>query len=268
MKRLIIATCLGIGLVGSAIAGPLTQGIEFTGGENSLANLVLKRAQNIVAEDGVLKLQVSINYAQKLKGYGFVLQYDQSKYEFVEARQVDQNLLDANSGQPALFLASNKTPGQVAVGAMKVDGQAVSGDGSLVEFTFKTTQTPLASDFQILDGVMVDLAGGIDAITNIEIGTFKAMPKDYALGQNVPNPFNPSTTIDYRLPEAGDVQLVIYNLLGQEVRTLVQESMDAGFHSVVWDGTDEFGKQVASGIYIYRMSVADFTRVQRMMLLK
>ena len=267
MKRLIIAGCLGLGLVGSAIAGPLTRGIEFTGGENALANLVLQRAQNIVVEDGVLKLQVAINQAQKLKGYGFVLQYDQSKYEFVEARQVDQNLLDA-SGQPALFLASNKTPGQVAVGAMKVDGQAVSGDGGLVEFTFNTTHTPLASDFQILDGVMVDLAGGIDAITNIEIGALKPMPTDYALEQNVPNPFNPSTTIQYRLPEAGEVQLVIYNLLGQEVRTLVQESMDAGFHSVVWDGMDEFGKQVASGIYIYRLSVTDFTQVQRMMLLK
>ena len=268
MKRLIIATCLGIGLAGSAIAGPLTQGIEFTGGENSLAGLVLQRAQNIVVEDGVLKLQVTINHAQNLKGYGFVLQYDQSKYEFVEAGQVDQNLLDTNSGQPALFLASNKTPGQIAVGAMKVDGQAVSGDGVLVEFTFKTTQTPLASDFQILDGVMVDLSGGIDAITNIEIGALKPMPTEYALEQNVPNPFNPSTTIEYRLPAASDVRLVIYNLLGQEVRTLVQETMDAGFHSVVWDGMDDFGKQVASGIYIYRMSAADFTKVQRMMLLK
>ncbi len=268
MKRLIVAAGLGLGLIGSAIAGPLTQGIEFTGGENSLTSLVLQRTQNIVAEDGVLKLQIAINHAQKLKGYGFVLQYDQSKYEFVEARQVNQNLLDANSGQPALFLASNKTPGQVAVGAMKVDGQAVSGDGALVEFTFKTTRTPLASDFQILDGVMVDLAGGIDAITHIEMGSLKPMPADYALEQNVPNPFNPSTTIDYRLPEAGDVQIVIYNLLGQEVRTLVQETMDAGFHSVVWDGTDAFGKQVASGIYIYRMSVGDITKVQRMMLLK
>ena len=69
------------------------------------------------------------------------------------------------------------------------------------------------------------------------------------------------------LPEVGDVQLVIYNLLGQEVRILIQETMDAGFHLVVWDGTDEFGKQVASGIYIC-MSVTDFTKVQRMMLLK
>ena len=268
MKRLIVAAGLGLGLIGSAIAGPLTQGIEFTGGENSLTSLVLQRTQNIVAEDGVLKLHIAINHAQKLKGYGFVLQYDQSKYEFVEARQVDQNLLDMNSGQPALFLASNKTPGQVAIGAMKVDGQAVSGDGTLVEFTFKTTQTPIASDFQILDGVMVDLAGGIDAITHIEMGSLEPLPTDYTLEQNVPNPFNPSTTIDYRLPEAGDVQIVIYNLLGQEVRTLIRETMDAGFHSVVWDGTDAFGKQVASGIYIYRMSVGDITKVQRMMLLK
>ena len=156
MKRFIVAAGLGLGLIGSAIAGPLTQGIEFTGGENSLAGLVLQRTQNIVAEDGVLKLQIAINHAQQLKGYGFVLQYDQSRYEFVEARQVDQNLLDVNSGQPALFLASNKTPGQVAVGAMKVDGQAVSGDGALVEFTFRTTQTPLASDFQMRCAPKVD----------------------------------------------------------------------------------------------------------------
>ena len=201
MKRLIIATCLGFGLVGSAIAGPLTQGIEFTGGENSLAGLVLQRAQNIVAEDGVLKLQVAINHAQKLKGYGFVLQYDQSKYEFVEARQVDQNLLDVNSGQPALFLASNKTPGQVAVGAMKVDGQAVSGDGALVEFTFKTTQTPLASDFQILDGVMVDLAGGIDAITNIEIGALKPMPQIMPLNKISQIPLTPPRRLNIGCPK-------------------------------------------------------------------
>ena len=72
MKRLIVAVGLGLGLVSSTIAGPLTQGIEFTGGENSLASLVLQRAQNIVAEDGVLKLHIAINHAQKLKGYGFV----------------------------------------------------------------------------------------------------------------------------------------------------------------------------------------------------
>ncbi len=57
--------------------------------------------------------------------------------------------------------------------------------------------------------------------------------------------------------------MVIYNLLGQEVRTLVRETMDAGFHSVVWDGMDEYGKQVASGIYMYRMSVGDFSQVHR-----
>ena len=59
MKRMMVAVGLGLSLVGSAIAGPLTQGLEFTGGQNSLANLVLQRAQSIVAEDGVLKLQVT-----------------------------------------------------------------------------------------------------------------------------------------------------------------------------------------------------------------
>ena len=90
----------------------------------------------------------------------------------------------------------------------------------------------------------------------------------FALMDAYPNPFNPSTTIKYQLPAAGEVKLVIYNLLGQEVRTLVQESMDAGFHSVVWDGMDEAGKQVASGIYIYRLSATDFNQTRRMMLLK
>ena len=89
-----------------------------------------------------------------------------------------------------------------------------------------------------------------------------------SLEPNVPNPFNPSTTIRYGVPEAGEVQLVIYNLRGQKVRTLVQGSMDAGSHSVVWDGRDDFGRQVASGVYIYRLSVADFTQVQRMTLMK
>lgn len=268
MKRILLAAFLSCALAGSALAGPLTHGVEINGGENGFAGLVLQRAQASAEEDGVLKLQVSLSQAQKLKGYGFVLNFDPSKYEFIEAKEIDDNLLNTGSGQPTLFLASNKTAGQVAVGSMKIDGQGATGDGNLVEFSFRTIDTPLPTDFQILDGVLVDLTGNIDAINNIEIGNLKPVPTDYALGQNVPNPFNPTTNISYQLPEAGDVRLVIYNLLGQEVRTLVRETMDAGYHSVVWDGKDELSKQVASGIYIYRLQASNFTDVRRMMLLK
>lgn len=268
MKKFLMAACVSASLIGSAYAGPLTQGLEITGGENSFAALTLKRAQNVKEESGEIKLRVSLNEAQKLKGYGFVLQFDPTKYEFVSAKEVDGNLLNTGSGESTLFLASDKTPGQIAVGSMKVDGQGANGAGDLVEFTFITQAPPQSTDFQILDGVLVDLTGNIDAINNIEIGNLKPVPTDYALDQNLPNPFNPSTTIKYQLPVSGDATLVIYNLLGQQVRTLVKDNLEAGFHSVLWDGKDELGKQVASGVYIYRLQSGDFSTARRMMLLK
>ena len=124
MKRFLLAACMSCALVGSAFAGPMTQGLDINGGENSFTGLVLQRAQSSSQdEDGILKLQVSLQQAQDLKGYGFVLNYDPAKYDFVEAKEVKDNLLNTGSGQPTLFLASNKTPGQIAVGSMKIDGQ-------------------------------------------------------------------------------------------------------------------------------------------------
>lgn len=268
MKKFLIVACASVALVGSAIAGPLTQGLEFDGGKNSFAALTLKRAQNVQEAEGEIKLRVSLNDAKQLKGYGFALNFDPTKYEFVSAVEVEGNLLNTSSEQSTLFLASDKTPGQIAVGSMKVDGQGADGAGDLVEFTFRTQGPPEATDFQILDGVLVDLAGSIDAINNIEIGNLKALPSDYSLEQNLPNPFNPSTTIKYQLPASGEVSLVIYNLLGQQVRTLLKETVDAGFHSIVWDGKNELGTQVASGVYIYRLQAGDFSTAKRMMLLK
>ena len=84
----------------------------------------------------------------------------------------------------------------------------------------------------------------------------------------MPNPFNPATTINYQIPEAGRVKIVLYNVLGQEVRTLVDQSMEAGFHNVVWDGADEYGRRVASGLYVYRMTADDFNHIRKMILLK
>ena len=71
------------------------------------------------------------------------------------------------------------------------------------------------------------------------IGRLDPIPEDFGLAQNMPNPFNPSTTISYEVPESGAVKLVVYNLLGQQVRTLVNDTIEAGFHSVVWDGADD-----------------------------
>jgi M6 family metalloprotease-like protein len=93
-------------------------------------------------------------------------------------------------------------------------------------------------------------------------------PTDFSLRQNYPNPFNPTTTITYSLPEAARVQLDIYNLKGQLVKTLVNGDEPAGMHSVVWDGRDSNNAAVASGVYFYRVSTPQATQTKRMLLMK
>jgi len=93
-------------------------------------------------------------------------------------------------------------------------------------------------------------------------------PANCSLFQNYPNPGNPSTTITFTLPRTTHVTLEIYNLLGQRVRTLVDGAIDAGSHTVVWDGRDEFGKIVPTGIYLYRLQSADFVRVRKLVLVR
>jgi len=93
-------------------------------------------------------------------------------------------------------------------------------------------------------------------------------PTSFQLSQNYPNPFNPLTRIQYQLPEAGEVKLVIYNIRGQMVRTLVQERQMAGYYFVTWDGCDDAGQVLASGIYFYHLQTPRFQQTKRMVLLK
>jgi hypothetical protein len=85
---------------------------------------------------------------------------------------------------------------------------------------------------------------------------------------NYPNPFNPSTTIAYSLPTTGDTTLRIYNTRGQVVKTLVREPMDAGNHSVTWDGTDDSGNPVGSGVYLYRLQRGSLSSMNKCILMK
>jgi len=94
------------------------------------------------------------------------------------------------------------------------------------------------------------------------------IPKVFDLKPNYPNPFNPSTTIKYQLPKAVDVQLEIYNILGQRVKTLVNKKAEPGYYEVVWDGTNDFGQKVASGLYIYRIKAGDYVKSYKMILMK
>ncbi|TKJ42438.1 hypothetical protein CEE37_01790 [candidate division LCP-89 bacterium B3_LCP] len=91
---------------------------------------------------------------------------------------------------------------------------------------------------------------------------------DFSLEPNFPNPFNASTTISYTLPQVQPVKLIIYNLMGQQVRTLVNGVQTAGKHNTIWNGNDNFGQTVSSGVYIYRIKTGDFLEHHKMVLLK
>jgi len=118
------------------------------------------------------------------------------------------------------------------------------------------------------DASSVNLQMSIDNITTVS-GSADNAPKSFSLEQNYPNPFNPATNISYTIAENGEVNLRIFNLLGQEVRTLVSKVQPVGSYTVKWNGKDMAGRQVATGIYIFRLKAGDnFQATGRMLLLK
>jgi hypothetical protein len=122
-----------------------------------------------------------------------------------------------------------------------------------------TTETWYLDDFRIENVSVVSVDRMIDA----------GIPDKYELSQNYPNPFNPSTTIRFAIPEASNVQLEIYNIMGQRVKVLISDEMyNAGFYEVVWNGRDQNNLPVASGMYMYRITAGEFTKIKSMVFLK
>jgi hypothetical protein len=125
------------------------------------------------------------------------------------------------------------------------------------------SEADTATLFIFVDALTGDIVTGID-----EPEGSVGIPRWFALEQNHPNPFNPETIIEYHLPHNGPVEMVIFNLLGQRVRVLVDEVKGAGSHRVRWDGTDGFGHRVTSGVYFYRLKAGGFIQIRKMLLIR
>jgi len=100
-----------------------------------------------------------------------------------------------------------------------------------------------------------------------------ALPEKFALSQNYPNPFNPSTTIKFQLPDQNGTTTVrtvlrVYDILGRLVRTIVDEDMSPGFYTMQWDGLNESGVRISSGVYFYSITAGDFRKTKKMLLIK
>ncbi len=108
----------------------------------------------------------------------------------------------------------------------------------------------------------IDFNGSVDYSKTIEVN-FTNVPANFSLSQNYPNPFNPSTSIKFNMPESGSVSLKIYNLLGQQVRTLINGFIEAGTHTINFNA-----EGLHSGLYFYKLETAGFSQVKKMTLLK
>lgn len=117
---------------------------------------------------------------------------------------------------------------------------------------------------ELSDGDVIEIAPGSHKLVADRV----AIPEVFALGQNLPNPFNAATAIKYELPTNTRVSLEVYSVLGQKVATLVNGDQEAGYRTVVWDGNDDEGRPVPSGIYFYKISAGDFSATRKMTLMK
>lgn len=119
-------------------------------------------------------------------------------------------------------------------------------------------------------GNINDVTNPGDSLSAPTTGIFDVTnnPADYSLANNYPNPFNPSTTIEFNIGSSEYVTLEIYNSLGEKVKTLASGIFPMGRHSLKWDATDDSGNKVNSGIYIYRITTENYVNTKRMLLLK
>ncbi len=150
--------------------------------------------------------------------------------------------------------------GTKTIGLVDLEGEAVIASG-----TQKLIQLP--GKYEITEAIASDM-NHRDVILALNTGTQSTLPTEYSLSQNYPNPFNPVTEIGFSLPKAGNVNLKVYNVMGQLVKTLIAENLEAGTHTVIWDGTDNSGTPVSSGVYFYRLSTDEFVDTKKMVLLK
>ncbi len=215
--------------------------------------------------------------ATNLFGLAFDLSY--SPVAFIEP----QNPAVGNfMGNDLVFFPNvDKTTGVISVGvSQKPPLQGANGSGVIARIKMRmaanapaqqtvaiTLQNTTANDAN--GAALAVTPTGACATTAVEEFTHNDnAPARFALLANSPNPFNPSTTIKYELAQQVDVELKIFDLMGHHVRTLVQQSQQAGRYAITWDGRNESGQSIASGVYIYQLRAGTFAQTRRMALVR
>ena len=242
--------------------GTAAKRVPMQAGLNADARLYLaaQTALPSVGEDFVLDVRLA-DFVE-VQGYGLQVQYEADKLTFVEV-STDRPLGGGELASPQVLSDAGGVLTLAAHGEVLSDGEV----GLHLVFRAATE-----IENTVVEITASELADGALAVNRLALPvpvSLQTRPEVFSLVDNYPNPFNPATTIRYALPQAADVELTVYNVVGQPVRTLVAEAQSAGRYVVEWDATDDRGYSVSSGMYFYRLQAGDaFRQVKKMLLLK
>jgi hypothetical protein len=279
MKKVsIITIILGVFILTSAYAaefGSLAAPKAISSGELITVPLELENTQEMAALDLPLEFSEGVTLQE------VVFEGTRSEsFDFKYARIDNENHNVVIGMIPMVFGEKpDLAPGEGVIAKMVFQ----VNDPTLAKFELKTTtmespsHAPLfvytdfsngRADVKGVEPAFEDIVIALADVPQAENPIDNVLPTEFALKQNAPNPFNPTTMIGFDLPAPAYVKLEILNILGQKVKTLVDEQMEAGSHSVEWNGTDNTGSAAASGVYFYRIQAGDNYAVKKMMMLK
>ena len=219
---------------------------------------------DLVTNYSTNNLIFKIKNAEIVRGIQFDLNYD--------VDLVEMNSPSLTQFKEEVLLSSNT----VEEGIIKVLAANLNGGGIIAEtdsyikipFNFKGNKYD-ASMVVIENVKLVGIDGSlIDVVVKTSNSKINFVPNTFSLKQNYPNPFNPKTEIKFDIPKAGFITLSVHNMLGQRVKTLKSEVVKAGYHSVTWDGTNDIGSLLSSGMYFYSIQTVGYQSTKKMLFLK
>ncbi len=234
---------------------------------NMYASGALQIPNIFYKEQGTVDVPITVSDASNVHTLQVMMQYDPSVLSYQSFAQMvtgKGNVVSAKEMAPGtamfIFATANNLEGNVNPG--KIILRFVNG--------IPTYGTVVKTYYKINDSQFKEGPAYTFTVTGIKENnsTSSSIPDNYEVYQNYPNPFNPSTTIKYAIPSASFVTIKVYDMLGQEIKTLVNEQRSAGTYSVRWNGDNNLGDKVTSGTYLYRVVAGNYSQTKKMILLK
>ncbi len=217
------------------------------------------------SSDRIREILVAAKFDRNVAGVHLEIEFDPADVTMLEP------VLTSITEDFQLFSGTEGGLLKIGIVDLTAERSLPAGEGEVVILKVKTKDF---SSIRIKKAVLVDenataIVPEVSPGLNLSLTEqTQSQPERFSLSPNYPNPFNPTTSIGYALPQDAHVRLTVYNMLGQKVATLVDEQQSAGYKTVLWKGADENGEQVASGVYFYRLEADEYSEVNKMMLVK